>query len=134
MIEIPPELRCLFSATVESRDGSYVIELPREQVEHSDISPETIYRIAILPQVQETGAEASDDGDDLPEPPVDQGEVRTVEIETTGEQGDGIAKVERGYVLIVPGAEPGEEVSVEIEQVKQTFAIAQVIEEGGVGI
>jgi predicted RNA-binding protein with TRAM domain len=61
-------------------------------------------------------------------PPVDEGEVRDVTIETTGDQGDGIAKVERGYVVIVPGGQPGDELSVEIEQVKENVAFASIIE------
>ena len=64
-----------------------------------------------------------------PTPPVETGDVRTVTVETTGDQGDGIAKVERGYVVIVPEAEPGEEPTVEIEQVKQNVAFARVVDE-----
>ncbi|ELZ53165.1 hypothetical protein C465_01419 [Halorubrum distributum JCM 9100] len=56
------------------------------------------------------------------------GEVRDVTIETTGDQGDGIAKVERGYVVIVPGGQPGDEPSVEIEQVKENVAFASIVE------
>ena len=56
------------------------------------------------------------------------GEQRTVTIETTGDQGDGIAKVERGYVVIVPGTVPGDELEVEMQMVKQNFAIAEVVD------
>jgi predicted RNA-binding protein with TRAM domain len=62
------------------------------------------------------------------EPPVDEGEVRDVTIETVGDQGDGIAKVERGYVVIVPGAQPGDEPTVEIEQVQENVAFARIID------
>jgi predicted RNA-binding protein with TRAM domain len=51
-----------------------------------------------------------------------------VTVETTGDQGDGIAKVERGYVVIVPGAEPGDEVTVELATVHENFAIAEAVE------
>jgi predicted RNA-binding protein with TRAM domain len=51
-----------------------------------------------------------------------------VTIETTGDQGDGIAKVERGYVVIVPDGQPGDELSVEIEQVKENVAFASIVE------
>jgi len=37
------------------------------------------------------------------EPPVEAGETRTVEIEDVGDQGDGITRVERGFVVIVSG-------------------------------
>ena len=45
-------------------------------------------------------------------------------IDDLGEEGDGIAKVDRGYVVIVPGATPGETVPVEITRVTQTVAFA----------
>ncbi|ELY69193.1 hypothetical protein C488_20937 [Natrinema pellirubrum DSM 15624] len=49
-------------------------------------------------------------------------------IETVGDQGDGIAKVERGYVVIVPGAQPGDEPTVEIEQVQENVAFASIVD------
>jgi predicted RNA-binding protein with TRAM domain len=60
---------------------------------------------------------------------VNEEETRTVTIETTGDQGDGIARVERGYVVIVPGSVPGDELEVEIQTVKQNFAMAEIINE-----
>jgi len=36
------------------------------------------------------------------------------------------AKVERGYVVIVPGAHPGDEPTVEIEQVQENVAFASI--------
>jgi predicted RNA-binding protein with TRAM domain len=54
--------------------------------------------------------------------------VRDVSIETVGDQGDGIAKVDRGYVVIVPGAEPGDEPTVRIDQVQQNVAFASVVD------
>jgi predicted RNA-binding protein with TRAM domain len=51
-----------------------------------------------------------------------------VTIETVGDQGDGIAKVERGYVVIVPGAQPGDQPTVEIEQVQENVAFASIID------
>ncbi len=64
-----------------------------------------------------------------PQPPVEAGEIRYVEVEDIGKQGDGIARVERGYVIIVPGAEIGERVKVEITEVKSNFAVGEIIEE-----
>ena len=61
-------------------------------------------------------------------PPVKEGEVRNVTIETVGDQGDGIAKVERGYVVIVSGAQPGDEPTIEIEQVQKNVAFASVVD------
>ncbi|ELZ45987.1 deoxyribonuclease/rho motif-related TRAM [Halorubrum coriense DSM 10284] len=63
-----------------------------------------------------------------PDPPVSEGEVRDVTIETLGDKGDGIAKIERGYVVIVPDAEPGEEPTVEITSVRENVSFANVVE------
>ena len=63
------------------------------------------------------------------DPPVSEGEVRDVTIETLGDKGDGIAKIERGYVVIVPDAEPGEEPTVEITSVRENVSFANVVEE-----
>lgn len=139
MVEIPDSLQSLFTATVEQRDDRYVIEVPKSEIEHDAATPGQTYRVAVLPD-QDTGPEPTEDGNDEaelsqadrepgpPAPPVDEGEVRTVTIESVGDQGDGIAKVERGYVVIVPGAEPGDEPTVEIDQVKENVAFAEVIE------
>ena len=65
-------------------------------------------------------------------PPVEEGEVRTVSIDTLGDQGDGIAKVERGFIVIVPGTKPGDRVEVEITDVKETVAFAETVGEATV--
>ncbi|WP_199058212.1 TRAM domain-containing protein [Halorubrum sp. C191] len=40
-------------------------------------------------------------------PPVGPSDRRDVEIESIGEQGDGSAKIDRSYVVIVPDTEVG---------------------------
>jgi len=60
-------------------------------------------------------------------PPVSEGERRTVTIETLGDEGDGIAKVERGYVVIVSDAEPGDTVTVEITNVRENVSFASKV-------
>ena len=136
MVEIPDSLRSLFTATIEERDGRFVIKVPDSEIEHDAATPGGTYRVAILPQHEgangdEPNQEASEQGEDAgpPAPPVDEGEVREVTIESVGDQGDGIAKVERGYVVIVPDAQPGDQPTVEIEQVKQNVAFATILEE-----
>jgi len=62
-------------------------------------------------------------------PPVTEGERRTVTIETLGDKGDGIAKVERGYVVIVSDAEPGDSVTVEITNVRENVSFASIVSE-----
>ena len=136
MVEIPDSLRSLFTATVEKREDRYVIEIPESEIEHEAAQPGETYRVAVLPQSDEERKEETPGETTLtqadrepgpPAPPVDEGEVREVAIESVGDQGDGIAKVERGYVVIVPGAKPGDEPTVEIEQVKENVAFARVV-------
>ncbi|CDK40327.1 TRAM domain-containing protein [Halorubrum sp. AJ67] len=136
MIEIPDSLRSVFSAQLEERDGSYVVDIPTSEIEHDALVVDETYRVAILAsesstgqktqqeQHQSTAQETTPTSDD---PPVDEGEVRDVTIETTGDQSDGIAKVERGYVVIVSGGQPGDEPTVEIEQVQANVAFASIV-------
>jgi 23S rRNA (uridine2552-2'-O)-methyltransferase len=56
--------------------------------------------------------------------PVRAGDELEVEIEDTGSEGDGIAKVE-GFTLFVPGADPGEKVRVTVTDVKPRFGFAE---------
>ena len=56
--------------------------------------------------------------------PVEVGQELTVEIESVGSEGDGVAQVE-GFTVFVPGTEEGETVDVRIEDVKQRFAFAE---------
>ena len=137
MTEISDSLRSLFSAQIEDRDGSYVVDIPASEVEHDTLAVDETYRIAILASDSSTdNTNQQDNHHSTPQevaptsqgPPVDEGEVRDVTIETMGDQGDGIAKVERGYVVIVPGGQPGDKPTVEIEQVQENVAFASIVE------
>ncbi|MDB2226357.1 TRAM domain-containing protein [Halorubrum ezzemoulense] len=137
MIEISDSLRSLFSAQIEERDGSYIVDVPASEIEHDALAADETYRVAILKsesstrkktQEEQPQSAAQEPTPTSDGPPVDEGEVRDVTIETTGDQGDGIAKVERGYVVIVPGGQPGDELSVEIEQVQANVAFASIVE------
>lgn len=59
--------------------------------------------------------------------PVSEGDRLTVEIEDEGREGDGIARIE-GYTVFVPGAERGDEVEIEIEDVKPRFGFGTRVE------
>ena len=130
-MEISEQLRCLFSAPVEKQGDSYVVEVPEQEVRHGELQPGQSYRVAIL------SSSASDDTKDAttepgndrgpPVPPVEEGEQRTVEIEDLGEQGDGITRVERGFVVIVPDTEQGERVTVEITDVRENVASRKLL-------
>jgi len=131
-MEISEHLRCLFSATVEERDESYVIEVPEQEIRLGDLQADETYRVAVLPSPSTEEADHTD-ATSQPEqatqsPPVEKGEQRTVEIEDIGEQGDGITRVERGFVVIIPDTEQGERVTIEITDVGQNVAFADVVE------
>ncbi len=140
MVEIPDTLRSVFTATVESDDGSYTFEVPESEVCHDAIQPVEMYRIAVLEAEDITARSETQPSDSSSgpssvvgehgsfEPPVEEGEIREVSVEAVGDQGDGIAKVDRGYVVIVPEAQPGEVPTVEIEQVQQNVAFASIVE------
>jgi predicted RNA-binding protein with TRAM domain len=139
MVEIPDSLRSVFSATVHERDGGYIVEIPAEEITHDAVTVGETYRVAILDtptarvsteqDTPQSSRSQRRDPQHSPGPPVEEGEVRDVTIETIGDQGDGIAKVERGYVVIVPGGQPGQQPTVEIEQVQENVAFASVIED-----
>ncbi|WP_435078506.1 SAM-dependent methyltransferase [Halococcus sp. AFM35] len=59
--------------------------------------------------------------------PVEVGDQLVVEITATGEEGDGIAKIEE-YTVFVPETEEGEEVRVRIVDVKPRFGFAERID------
>jgi len=132
IVEISDKLLCLFSADVSAEGDRFVVEVPRREVDARAIDPGESYRVALIER------ETADDKEDTetstgappePQPPVEIGETRYVEIEDLGKQGDGIARVERGYVIIVPGAKVGERVKIEVTEVKSNFAVGEVIEE-----
>ena len=48
-MEISDQLRCLFSGKVEERNGSYVIEVPEQELHLGDLEADETYRVAVLP-------------------------------------------------------------------------------------
>jgi predicted RNA-binding protein with TRAM domain len=136
-MEISEELLCLFSAAVREEGDRYVVEVPKREIERGSLKAGDTYRVALIDgesresETATTTATASDEptAEGEPQPPVEKGEVRYVEVEDIGKQGDGIARVERGYVIIVPGAEVGERVKIEVTEVKSNFAVGEILEE-----
>ncbi|MBX0296979.1 TRAM domain-containing protein [Halomicroarcula nitratireducens] len=130
-MEIPPQLQCLFSAEIEEDGESFVIDVPAEEVQTGELEVGETYRVALLP-TESTTRRSSVGSQPAAErtqgPPVEEGETRRVEIEDIGEQGDGVARVERGYVVIVPDTELGERVDVEIQTMQANVAFAAVTE------
>ena len=126
-MEVSGKLLCLVSSRVEEENGSYVVEIPESEIGDGDVQEGEVYSIGVVEKGG--GKEESSDGGSQLQPPVEEGEIRYVEIEDLGKQGDGIARVERGYVIIVPDAEVGDRVKVEIDEVKENFAVGEVLEE-----
>ncbi|MCC6021259.1 MAG: TRAM domain-containing protein [Thermoproteaceae archaeon] len=58
--------------------------------------------------------------------PVKVGDIVEVEVVGKSKRGDGVAKIE-GFVVFVPGTEPGQKVRVRIERVGNTYAVGKVL-------
>lgn len=133
-MEISDKLLCLFSADIETDGDRAIVQVPRREVDTGTVEPGETYRVAIIAAEPEpttagtSGDSAAVAAGDEPQPPVEPGEIRYVEVEDIGKQGDGIARVERGYVIIVPDTEVGERVKIEVTEVKSNFAVGEVIE------
>ena len=147
MPEISDTLRLLFETSIDDEGDRYTVAIPSELVENGSIDTNQSYRVALLSAVEDESTETTPAKETTtpssvsrPEPapshsqgpPVEEGEVRTVSIDTLGDQGDGIAKVERGFIVIVPGTKPGDRVEVEITDVKETVAFAATVGEATV--
>ncbi|RBI58478.1 deoxyribonuclease [halophilic archaeon] len=137
-MEIDDKLLCLFSADIDEQDGDYTITIPERELEKGEVDADGVYRVAVLRSTTPTDSRDQDTREPQPEtdddagPPVDVGDRRVVEIEDIGSQGDGIARVERGYVIIVPETDQGDHVTVEITEVKPNVAFGEVVEEEAV--
>ena len=145
-MEIPDDLRCVFSAEIEENGDSYVVEVPKREIAVGDVEPDETYRVALMAVASAGGARSSPEREQRSEAsasesppesgagdstaPVAEGERRTVEIEDIGEKGDGIARVDQGYVIIVPDTELRERVTIEISDVAETVAFGEVVERG----
>ena len=146
-MDIPDELLSVFSATVNEDGDSYTITIPEREITKGDVERGEAYRIAVLGPVDRPDAETEESTASSPqekqpqqtqqpeqtrqpqqEPPVEEGDRHTVEIEGIGDQGDGIARIDRGYVLIVPDTEKRDRVTVEITNVAANVAFAEVVE------
>ncbi|WP_267644050.1 TRAM domain-containing protein [Haloarchaeobius amylolyticus] len=136
MTNVPDSLELLFTGRLQRSDDTYLIEVPETEVDYGSLVVGNRYRVALIEHTSNSPVEKENTSPDSREqygnhtrqtgPPVSEGEVREVTIETTGQQGDGIAKVERGFVVIVPDARPGDEPVVMIEKVRENVAFASV--------
>jgi predicted RNA-binding protein with TRAM domain len=130
-MEIADELLCVYTTQLTERDESYVLEVPEQEVELGSIQSDTTYRVALV-SLEPTESHEPNEQDHVEQnqqPPVEEEEIREVEIEDIGDQGDGIARVERGYVVIVAEAEVGDRVTVRITEARKNVAFAEVVKQ-----
>ena len=91
-MEIPEDLLCLYTARIEDRRGSHVVEVPDRELTHGDVEEGEFYRVALIPT--ETEAESAEEaparesrretGREHRDPPVDEGERRQYQCRPLG--------------------------------------------------
>jgi predicted RNA-binding protein with TRAM domain len=140
MATVPDNLKAVFTTSV-SRDGGFYIGIPLGFVESGTVELGQQYKVALIETPETEGEPVQDSGPDRsthterqPQqqpsrsgPPVEEGEEIKVQIESLGDGGDGVAKVNGGYVVIVPGTEPGQQPMVRVNKVKSNVAFATVV-------
>lgn len=128
-MDIPNDVLAIFTSRIKS-GGNPGFSIPEQELEIGELEVGEKYRIAVLPPAQVTVSSLGKKSEEQlsQEPPVEEGETREVEIEDIGEQEDGITRVERGFVVIVPDTDQGERVTVEIADVSENVAFAEVVE------
>lgn len=137
MVEISDSLRTLFTGVVEERDGEYVVVVPSSEVEHGELTSEETYRVGLVgvggdDKVSSEDSHVSEgrtqgrESVNSDQPPVVEGETYQVEIESMGDQGDGVAYVD-GFVVMVSDVKIGERVVVKVETVLESVAFADVV-------
>lgn len=119
------DVACKFTAEIEQRGGKYFVEVPRTEIELGSLEPGAVCQVSVH-TVDGPSKGKRSGGSSIP---VSVGEEREVEIEGLGDEGDGIARVDRGYVLIIPETEPGDRVTVEITEVTPNVGFAEVLDE-----
>jgi predicted RNA-binding protein with TRAM domain len=122
------ELICKFTGKIEKQGHDHIVTIPETETEYGSLPSGDIVRISVE-TAEQTLKGATQQETPASSPPVKEGDHLTVEIEDIGDQGDGIARVDRGYVLIVPGTEPGDSVDVEVTQTNPDYGFAQMEDE-----
>jgi predicted RNA-binding protein with TRAM domain len=121
------------------------LEIPEQEIEVGSLEEGKRYKVTLFEagevgSAEDVGSNASgftsqpsetqqrpDKNTELDQPPVDEGEIREVEIEDIGEKGDGIARIPPGYVVFVENTSPGDRVRIKITEARDNFAFADVV-------
>ena len=131
MIEISDELLCLYTEEVDAEGEKYTIEVPKREVDKGEVTLNETHQVAILShttQASNNGSQPPTQSGQADSPPVAEDDVIELEIESIGDQGDGIGRVGPGYVIIVPDTEVGDRVSVKIMNAKDNVAFGEAVE------
>lgn len=134
MVEISGDLLCLYTAEIDSTGDTHTLEVPKREVEHGSLDPNETTRVAVFStsasasqSESPSNTQAASRSHYSESPPVDDGDLVDVEIDSLGDQGDGIGRVGPGYVVIVPDTDVGERVNVRINEAKENVAFAEVV-------
>lgn len=126
MTDDSSELVCKFTGRIEKQGNDHVVTLPDTEIDYGSLAAGDIVRISVEASQNNLNSSVHRESTE-PSPPVEVGEQLTVNIEDIGDQGDGIARVDRGYVLIVPDTEPGETVAVKVTQTNSNYGFAHPV-------
>ena len=140
-MNISDDVLCLYSARVTEQGDTYTVEVPKREVQQGSIQTGETYRVALVSSTVDEPASGSTtqdkeategnsesrNRDAQAEPPVSEDEMREVEIESLGDKGDGITKIDGGYVVIVPNTEVGERVTIRLDDVRENVGFAEVV-------
>ncbi|MFB6144292.1 MAG: deoxyribonuclease, partial [Candidatus Nanohaloarchaea archaeon] len=94
-MDVSDSLLALFSARVEERNGSYVVKIPEQEIELGQVEEGGVYRVGLLEALEpvqdsndstQTSTSSSTRGEQRQEraPPVEEGDIKEVEIEDMG--------------------------------------------------
>lgn len=131
-------MACRYTAQLVAEEDHYVIQVPDAEVEFGPLTENGAYRVTIEHLAesesgtgngsQEIGGQSQGSG---VQAPVTEGDQLDVTIEDLGQQGDGIARVGPGYVLIIPGSSVGDNLTVEVQEVNPSFGFAEIVSRDG---
>lgn len=137
MLRIPDKLESIYKVrATRNQDGTLTVEIPEVVDSNLDIEDGELLQVALFSTennptefgVSNAGRSENGHIPDSSDTPVDEGEKREVEVTEKGDKGDGIAKIDDGFVLIVPDADVGEIHRVEVTRVDNRFAFSESIE------
>jgi hypothetical protein len=99
-MKIPDELQCLFAADIAVTRNAYRITVPKREAELRNLSAGSAYKVAVLAQEQDANADdteattRSQSAKSAPEPPVAEGEIRTVEADCATDASPGCSTLQ----------------------------------------